>query len=268
MKILRPDTDLDKFFTSLAESGQCTLLLDYDGTLAPFRIKPEEAAPYPEVRRLLDGIMLDKRTRVVLVSGRWTRDLLPITGLKQMPEIWGSHGWERLYPDGHYETSKPDETALHGLAEADAWIEEILTLGGRAEQKPAGLAIHWRGLAPQQIAQIRDLLLDNWALLAQETGLDLHEFDGGMELRVPGRHKGHAVETVLAEMPPDSVAAYLGDDLTDEDAFNAIRGRGLGVLVRDEPRPSNADVWLQPPNELTEFLARWRQCRVPQEARA
>ena len=53
--------------------------------------------------------------------------------------------------------------------------------------------------------------------------------------------------------------AYLGDDRTDEDAFRALRGRGLSVLVRAEPRETAADAWIRPPEELIEFLRTWRR---------
>lgn len=51
--------------------------------------------------------------------------------------------------------------------------------------------------------------------------------------------------------------AYLGDDQTDENAFEALHGRGLSVLVRREYRPTNADVWIQPPEGVTAFLSDW-----------
>ena len=54
-----------------------------------------------------------------------------------------------------------------------------------------------------------------------------------------------------------AVAAYLGDDLTDEDAFKAIKGKGIGVLVREEPRKTAADIWIKPPDELLSFLSNW-----------
>ncbi len=261
MKILKPGINLNKFFNQLHEAEHCALLLDYDGTLAPFHVSPGLARPYPGISPLLDAIMQNGHTRVILISGRWTRDLLPLTGLKHTPEIWGSHGWERLFPDGRYEAATPDETALRGLAEADTWIEEIIDLGGRTEQKPSRLAIHWRGLDRLHVERIRNLVRENWAMQAQDTGLALHDFDGGIELRVPGRNKGHALDTVLGEMPATTAAAYLGDDLTDEDAFHAIQGRGLGVLVREELRATAADLWLTPPRELIEFLTQWHQSR-------
>ncbi|MBU1936081.1 trehalose-phosphatase, partial [bacterium] len=54
-----------------------------------------------------------------------------------------------------------------------------------------------------------------------------------------------------------ATVAYLGDDLTDEDAFRVLKGKGLGVLVRPEFRPTTADLWLQPPDDLIEFLKNW-----------
>jgi len=87
--------------------------------------------------------------------------------------------------------------------------------------------------------------------------LTLRSFDGGLELRVPGRDKGSAVREVLAEEGVEAAAAYLGDDLTDEDAFRALQGKGLAALVRPESRPTAADIWLQAPDELILFLDRW-----------
>ena len=96
-----------------------------------------------------------------------------------------------------------------------------------------------------------------WFPIADRASLKLLEFDGGIEMRVPDPDKGHAVQTVLAEMDPQAPAAYLGDDLTDERAFRALAGRGLSVLVRPRLRRSRAAVWLKPPEQLLDFLSRW-----------
>jgi trehalose 6-phosphate phosphatase len=257
MRILNERFDLEHFFKQVSHASHRALLLDYDGTLAPFRVERSQAVPYPGVRQCIDRIMEDTDTRLVLISGRYTQELIPLLGFKRVPEIWGSHGWERLLPNGHHEIAQPNRLALQGLAEADTWGEEIMALGGQVEQKPACLAVHWRGLPPDAVGRVRGKVLENWALLAQESGLALHEFDGGLELRVPGRNKSDAVNTIFAEAGAGTIAAYLGDDLTDEDAFRAIKGRGLGVLVRSELRPTAADAWLKPPEELLDFLDRW-----------
>ena len=258
MRVLHELVGLADFFLRLRTAPARALLLDYDGTLAPFHVRPAEATPYPGVREILDALINDGGTHVVIVSGRWTRDLTPLLGLKHLPEIWGSHGWEQLKPDGEYAVGRMDESALRQLVEADSWAGAIEGLGGRCEMKPGGLAIHWRGLEAERIAGIREFVYRNWRLQEMEKNLVWHDFDGGIELRLPGRNKGYAVDAVLAEMPAGTVAAYLGDDMTDEDAFQAIRGRGIGVLVRPEFRASRAGFWLKPPEELLDFLRRWR----------
>src|SRR5438128_10517394 len=83
------------------------LLLDYDGTLAPFTPDRMRAFPYREIPELVSKIMRHN-TRVVLVSGRPARELLFLSGIQTQPEIWGSHGLERLYPDAAYEVHTPE----------------------------------------------------------------------------------------------------------------------------------------------------------------
>jgi trehalose-phosphatase len=127
----------------------------------------------------------------------------------------------------------------------------------RAEVKPGGVAIHVRGLSRSDAEDIIGRVRRLWSPLLAEFDLTLLEFDGGLEIRVPGRDKGFAVRTILAESVPDAAVAYLGDDRTDEDAFRALNGKGLTVLVRPEYRPTAAEVWLQPPQELIQFLEEW-----------
>lgn len=256
MKVLSRNVDLSGFFDEARHSDQRVLLLDYDGTLAPFRVERDQAFPYPGVREILDVILDASHSRVVIVSGRGIRELIPLLGLKSTPEVWGSHGRERLLPDGTYHVDEIGEQASRAFAQTDHWARQIGSQDNW-EHKPASRAFHWRGLDPEAIETLRAEVLARWEPLSAEAGLEVHEFDGGLELRTPGRDKGFAVRTILSEMKQDSVAAYLGDDRTDEDAFRAIKGRGLGVLVRLELRPTDADLWLVPPGELLDFLGKW-----------
>lgn len=256
MKILNPQKKLPDFFDCLKKSRSRALLLDYDGTLAPFRVERDKALPYPGVIEVLKQLMQNGGTRLVLISGRRLNDLIPLLGLERLPEIWGSHGAERLLPDGSCQKSPLPKDRARRLEAAADWMAGM-GWNGRLERKPFGLALHWRGMKPAETEEIRVRVLEHLPHLVAGTGLCLHEFDGGLELRSPGITKGKAVETILAEMQGETISAYLGDDLTDEDAFGALKGRNLSVLVRDELRETKADLWLRPPDELLDFLRRW-----------
>jgi len=256
MKILNPEIDLKTFYKHMRNASQKALLLDYDGTLSPFQADRNKAFPYPGVLQVLNKIMQAPGIRLVIISGRWIKDLTPLLKMTRNPEIWGSHGLERLRADGSYEIASMDENALEGIVAADEWIQAV-GLSDRCEEKPGSLALHWRGLDEQKVIEIKRQVEPKWSLIAGIWGLSLREFDGGLELRVPGRDKGDAVKNILTEMDQNAVTAYLGDDYTDEDGFKSIKGKGIGILVREELRPTVADIWIRPPEELIEFLSHW-----------
>lgn len=247
---------LEEFFENLKVANKSVLMLDYDGTLAPFKKDRNQAFPYKGVRNILQKLIQSGRTRIVIISGRWTKDLIPLLGLKQFPEIWGSHGIERLKPDGDYTIMDMPEKGLQGLAEADGWINKN-GLGNYCEEKPGCLALHWRGLTYREIKDIQNKVLTEWSMIARQKNLLLNKFDGGIELRIPGINKGFAVKSILNEEGKETLVAYLGDDLTDEDAFKALKKRGIGILVRKKYRDTQAEVWLKPPQQLLGFLKNW-----------
>lgn len=251
-----PDPVSPTFFESLATAPVRVLMTDYDGTLAPFRSERDQATPYPMVHRVLRHLVSTDHTRLIIISGRAVSDLKPLLALNPLPEIWGSHGWEHLQPDGHYQVFPIDPRMAEGLAEAKSWIEDM-GLHTHCEVKPCSLAFHWRSLPEEAITAIRLTLTEKWRRLTSKWRLQLKEFDGGLEIRLPGRDKGTVVRKVTAESHPETVFAYLGDDMTDEDAFMALGDRGLNVLVRSEFRPTNASAWLQPPDQLLQFLNSW-----------
>lgn len=257
MEILSSDVDLDGFFARLGCSQERVLFLDFDGTLAPFRDNRHEVAPYDGVRQRLNAMLRHGHTRLVVVTGRVVAEMPELLGLNPTPEIWGTHGWERRYPDGSLEVPDLDARTERALAAAHEHTQ-ALDLGDRLERKPATVAVHTRGLSSREASDLVERVEGLWRPLAEETAAELHAFDGGVEMRVPGCDKGTAVATVLGELE-DPVVAYLGDDQTDEDGFRALGGWGLSVLVRDEFRETAADLWIQPPDELLQWLDRWHE---------
>lgn len=255
MQTLEKSSNYASFFEQLRCLEQRVLLLDYDGTLAPFRKEREQAYPYAEVPNLLNQVQASG-TRLVLVSGRRAREVAVLCGTQPTPEIWGSHGLERLHADGTYTKTIISEQQSTGLHKAALWVNEA-GLSASAETKQGSIAVHWRGQDAGVAIAIRRRLVEGWTRLVQEYALEFLDFDGGIEIRVRGRHKGDAVNAILQETGVPLAIAYLGDDQTDEDAFRAIKGKGLAVLVREHARETAAQVWLKPPDELLEFLETW-----------
>ncbi|MFQ6007414.1 MAG: trehalose-phosphatase [Candidatus Zixiibacteriota bacterium] len=256
MKILKPGFNLDDFFSSLRTAQKRALMLDYDGTLAPFRCDRDKAVPYPGVKELLQKITATGRTRLIIISGRPVENLVYLLGPSIHPEIWGSHGYERLTPDGKRMLSDLPQGVQEGISEAVKWIEKE-GLRNFIEMKPAGIAFHWRGQNQEDIDCLQDKIRKKWVSVAGNFGLILSEFDGGLELRPADISKADAVEIIIKETGSNAVLAYLGDDVTDEDAFGALHGSGLSVLVRTMFRQTAADIWLTPPEELLAFLEQW-----------
>lgn len=254
----KPETQLriDEFLRTVTRAGRSLLLLDYDGTLAPFREERDRAFPYPGIARLLEEIVRCGHTRVVIISGRDTSETIPLLGVTPTPEIWGLHGLQRQKPGENIETVRIEQRYLDALSDAGRWLD-CQHLQPAAEFKAGSIAVHWRGLSDWEAEELRGRVLAGWNPVAEHTGLKLLEFDGGVEIRVPGVDKGDVVRFVLSEMEPGTPVAYLGDDATDERAFRVIGGRGLTGLVRPRWRQTAAQLWLKPPEELVEFLTLW-----------
>jgi trehalose-phosphatase len=234
-------------------------MLDFDGTLSPFVRERMNAKLYPGIAERLLHLAAAPRTRLVLVSGRPAGDFASLLPSDLHVEIWGSHGREHITADGRrsaFPLTPAQQQAL-GHLEADLLRHNLAPL---IEKKIGSLAIHTRGLGESSSERV-DTLVHNFynALFSHSmnAGLELLTFDGGIELRGTGCSKATAVEAILRDEPPHVPAAYHGDDQTDEDAFAAPVGPSLCVLVRPEPRPSAADLWLAPPDELLAFLDRW-----------
>jgi trehalose-phosphatase len=251
---------LDEFFGGFAGDAKPVLLLDYDGTLAPFRVDRFQSRPWAGVRELLTQIQQQGQTQMVMITGRPAAEIAPMLGLQPPLEVWGLHGAERLYPDGRRVLEAAPAATQAKLQELREQLKRD-SLGGLFEDKANGVVMHWRGASRHKAEQIEQRTRELFEPLARMEGLALLEFEAGLELRT-GRNKGGAVEAILAEGGSFGPVAYLGDDLSDESAFRAVQKlgrRGLSVMVRREWRETAAEVWLRPPGDVIAFLRRWAE---------
>ena len=250
---------LGDFFRSFTGAPTPLLLLDYDGTLADFRIDRFKARPWAGVRELLSRIQQQGRTRMVVITGRPPEEIAPLLGLEPPLEVWGLHGAQRLYPDGRSDLEQATPEVRQKLAELREYLQRN-SLGGLYEDKPNAAVMHWRGHSPAKAKLIEQRARALFEPLTKMEGLSLLEFEAGLELR-QGRDKGGAVRELLREAEPGAPVAFLGDDITDEEAFRAVNaapGPHLSVLVRRTWRATAADVWLHPPTDLRAFLRSWK----------
>ncbi len=254
----KTEKKLNAFFGALSQARAALLLLDYDGTLAGFRVDRFKARPWAGVEVLLKRIQAQGRTRIAIVTGRPPEEIPAMLRLDPPVEVWGLHGALRLYPDERRAMEEQAPEVRQALEQLRQKLKRD-ALGGLFEDKPNAAVMHWRGLSAQQAEAVKARVMELFGPLARIEGLRLLDFDGGVELRA-GRDKGGAVEQIMREYEPGAAVAYLGDDLTDEAAFravNAARGPHLSVLMRRVERATSANVWLKPPGDLKEFLVRW-----------
>ena len=261
MKILNPQFNLDDFFPLLRNYSKRALFLDYDGTLAPFRIERDKALPYPEIMPVLNQIVDAGHTKVTIISGRSVKDLSALINLDRDIEMWGAHGMERLLENGTYRKQPLPDASKNILTEIGYWADKN-GMHDQTEIKFGSVAFHWRGKSANIADKNRRDILQKWSHKILALNFKIRDFDGGLEIYSTHANKAHAVETVLQELGKDTIAAYLGDDLTDEDAFQTIKGKGAAILVRSKLRKTKADIQLIPPLELQSFLAKWHQICV------
>ena len=249
---------LESFFYSLRSAQAPLLLLDYDGTLADFRIDRFTARPWSGVRELLTEIQNSTRTQIRVITGRPASEINPLLQLPSVVEVWGLHGAERLYTDGRRELQQVSPQALCKLDELRLLLRQN-AFGGLFEDKPNATVMHWRGQSPQRAKLIEHKTRALFEPAAEVEGLSLLPFEFGIELRA-GRDKGGAVQAIVDQSGSGDPVAFLGDDLTDEPAFRAVNQLEiphLSVLVRRALRDTDAQIWLKPPEDLRWFLRQW-----------
>ncbi len=256
----RPDVaGIPGFWKTLRASAAPCLVLDYDGTLAEFKKDRMAAFPVDGVVDTLLRIRDETNTYLAVMTGRPVAELLSLLGDLRIP-VSGSQGTEFRYPDGTYQTLLPSDRQQERLERAEREARSIARLG-RVERKIASVGLHTRGIPPEDAKREEDEACKAWTRDAADYDLECRRFKGGVEMRLTDIDKGTALHTLLRDRPPDGLCVYVGDDLTDEDAFKAIRDRGYGIKVGGPNDETAARGRLRDPKEVERFLEGWLQVR-------
>ena len=220
--------------------------LDYDGTLAPIVDDPEAAVPHPDAPELLRT--LNARHPLWIVTGR---DLQALSSFLDRPyHAIGLHGAQEGIV-GRETNNLMSDAAAEALRRLRQSVPSIDGL--RVEEKDQSFAVHYRGVADEDDTQarLRDWLADLPDVLDAIWGKKV------VELRPDGLTKGTAVRRI-ANAHPDHVPVYLGDDVTDEDAFKALQAMDRdAVTVKIGDDDTRAAARLDGPDAVMAYLRRY-----------
>ncbi len=233
---------------------KAAVFLDYDGTLTPIVSRPELAVLSADMRETLER--LAAACTVAVVSGRDRADVEKLVGIAGLVYA-GSHGYDIAGPGGLTKELDEARALLPLLDDAERELCESLVLVRDAlvERKRFSIAVHYRNVDPAQAGEVEaavDEALRARPGLKRKGGKKVYELQPDLDW-----DKGAAVIWLLGELGldgPDVLPFYLGDDLTDEDAFRALAGRGVGIVVSAGDRDTRAAYDLRDTDEVRRFL--------------
>jgi trehalose-phosphatase len=230
------------------------LFLDYDGTLTPIVDDPAQATLPPETLQALTSVA--ERYPVAVISGRDVADVRRMVGVERI-HYAGSHGFDIAAPGGRRVEHPQGRSRLPALDGAERELDQEVRAipGARVERKRFAIAVHYRLVDEDHLPSLEHAVV---RAAARQPGLRTSGGKKVWELRPDvDWDKGKAVLWLLQALALDGDATtpiYIGDDVTDEDAFAAIRGRGLGIVVEAGNRRTAAGAALRDPAEVTAFL--------------
>jgi len=191
---------------------------------------------------------------VAVLSGRALPDVTALVGLPQLVYA-GSHGFDIAGPGGLRFELDPDIPETIAAAARRLAGDLAVIPGVLVEPKRFAVAVHYRLVDERELPRIEagvDAALAGHPALKKAYGKKVFELRPAIDW-----HKGKALRWLMERLDgPDFLPIYLGDDDTDEDAFREIAGRGIGILVADEPRATAAEYGLRDTDEAREWLAR------------
>ncbi|MFB0835663.1 trehalose-phosphatase [Arthrobacter halodurans] len=226
------DRDLRAAIERLGDVSRLLVALDFDGTMAPFVDRPEDARPLPASARLLAELTELPGTATALLSGRHLDGLRAAASPGPGVLLVGSHGAERWAPERY--AADTDDLALDArqaglLTEVRSRLARVAgaARGALLEDKPAGVVLHVRQSDPDTGAAA---LAAGRAALEDLDGVRLSDGKAVLESSVVRADKGAGLEWLRGVVGADAVL-FVGDDVTDEHAFAVLRPGDVGVKV-------------------------------------
>ncbi len=243
----------DEIFRRVGENSPA-IFLDYDGTLTPIVEDPAEAILSAKTRQVIKH--LAKHYSVAIVSGRDLDDIRKLVCIENIAYA-GSHGFDIFGPIGSVRSQAQGKQFLPALDRAEKKLRKVLgdIEGVFIERKKFGIAVHYRMVNDNEIIKLEecfDRVASHSPKLQKTAGKKIWELRPDVKW-----DKGKALLALMEELFADSskiMPLYIGDDITDEDAFRDIRDHGISIVVGKSRRKTLADYKLRNTEEVREFL--------------
>jgi trehalose 6-phosphate phosphatase len=234
------------------------IFLDYDGTLSPIVQRPEDAVISDEMKQTLKE--LAEIFTVAVVTGRDKEDVENLVGLDELIYA-GSHGYIITGPDGLSMEHPDSKKIIPKLDEIEKEVEDALkdkTEGTQVDRKRYAIGIHYRNARPEDEKLVYDLVDE---ILEKHAGHKKGEGKKIIEIKPDiDWHKGKAVEWIMDALElsdkENTIPMFIGDDITDEDGFKALKDKGIGILVGGHGQKTAAEYALKNVFQVREFFNR------------
>lgn len=247
------DRELEGALECLATVPVLLVASDYDGTIAPIVDDPAKARPHREAVVALRSLANLPQTHVAVISGRALGDLAKLTGMPEDVHLVGSHGSEF---DLDFATSlSGDATELQRKVRDELENVAKQAEGFQLEVKPASIAFHYRNAEASAADSAVDRIMNG---AARWEGVHTKQGKKVVELGVVKTDKGTALSRIR-HLVGASAVLFLGDDVTDEDAFLTLHGPDIGVKIGDGE--SAAAYRVGGPIDVARVLARISELR-------
>jgi trehalose-phosphatase len=240
---------------TIARRRGILLCLDYDGTVSEITPDAANARPVHGIASSIERIAnAPKQALVAIVTGRRIEEVRRLIGIDSRLLFSGVHGLE--FADANGKPSFVSDAVEYEpeLARVRQWLLANVpkSRGFWIEDKGAAVGLHYRQADAVEAAGLCRRFSE--FVFAAAPGLKLVQLKKISEAMPRSASKARAVAMLKGSIPRAFATVYFGDDSTDEDAFAALAGNDVGVLV-GETRPTRARYWLAGPTALAVELS-------------
>jgi len=245
----------DDFAAALRKKKGLLLFFDFDGTLAPIVSSPARARISAAVKARLKKISKNRRVVMGVISGRSLKDIRRLVGVKGIYYA-GNHGLEMKGPKTAFIHPSVKKYGPYMKKIAASLRRAVSGIKGVVmEDKNLSLSLHYRMVRPRDVARLKSIFGSVCAPYIKSGKVRLTTGKKVLEIRPPVLwDKGKAVRAIAkAAAKKNALKVFIGDDLTDEDAFKVLKKGDFPIRVAKSGR-SKAKYFLKGPGEVSRFL--------------